>query len=334
MNDALLLGAAALVATAVFGYPVTSLLRRKEVGKEIYEYLREPAAGAGAAPRIAPEHHAAKAGTPTMGGVIILAAVFALTLAFNFFGRYSIAAPLCIMGALAALGFADDLGSLQGRPQRALPRRVKLAAFLAAGAAAGYGLYELLELGSVNVPWEGRRDLGLLYPAIVLAVVVLAAGGVAVTDGLDGLAAGAAAIAFAAYGAIALLQEQTYLGVFCFTVAGALAGFLWHNSYPARVFMGDTGALAAGGGLAAVAFMTGQWLLLPLIGIVFVLEGLSVGLQIGYYRLTGGKRILRMAPLHHHFEELGWSEVQVVQRFWLAGAAAAALGVVLATEAW
>ena len=239
------------------------------------------------------------------------------------------------MGALAALGLVDDLGSLQGREQRALNKRVKLAAFIAIGAASAYGLSELLEVShSVNVPWDRRRDLGDLYLAVVLGTVVLTAGGVAVADGLDGLVAGTAALAYGAYGVIALLQGQDYLGAFCFTVAGALLGFIWHNSYPARVFMGDTGALALGGGLAVVAFMTGHWLILPVIGAVFVADGASTYLQIGYYKLTGGKRIFRMAPLHHHFEKGGWSEVQIVNRFWATGAAGAALGIVLATEAW
>ncbi len=334
MIYALSVGAMTLVATALAGGPFVGALRRFNLGKEIYEYLREPVEGAqpGGAPRLAPEHHVAKAGTPTMGGLLILAGLLAFTFAANFFGRYSIAAPVIVMGSLAALGFVDDLGSLQGREQWALPRRLKLATFIAIGAAAAYGLYDLLDLSHVAVPYDGRHDLGVLYLALALVVVVLTAGGVAVTDGLDGLVAGTSAIAFAAYGAIALFQDQTYLGAFCFTVAGAALGFLWHNSYPARVFMGDTGALPLGGGLAVVAFMTGQWLVLPLIGIVFVLEGLSVGLQIGYFKLSGGRRILRMAPLHHHFEELGWHEVQVVQRFWLLGTLGAIVGVILALE--
>ena len=321
MNDALLLGVLALIATAIAGYPTISLLRRLKLGKEISEW--------------GPETHQVKAGTPTMGGLLIVAVIGAVTIAFNLFGRYSIAAPLGVMGALTLVGFVDDLGSLQGRPQRALNKRVKLVAFLAIGAASAYGLSELLEVShSVNIPWDRRRDLGDLYLAIVLGTVVLTAGGVAVADGLDGLIAGAAAFAYAAYGVIALLQGQDYLGAFCFTVTGALLGFIWHNSYPARVFMGDTGALALGGGLAIVAFMTGHWLILPVIGAVFVADGASTYLQIGYYKLTHGKRIFLMAPLHHHFEKGGWSEVQVVQRFWVAGAIGAALGIVLAREAW
>jgi phospho-N-acetylmuramoyl-pentapeptide-transferase len=318
MSDALLMGVAALVTTVIVGYPAIELLRRFKVGKEISEW--------------GPESHQMKAGTPTMGGLLVIGVIVVVTLAFNVFGRYSMAAPLGVMVCLTALGFVDDLGSLQGRPQHALTRRVKFVAFIGIGALAAWGLYDQLELGTINIPWEGRHDLGLLYIPVVMAVVVLTAGGVAVTDGLDGLVAGTAALAFGAYGVIGIVQEQTYIAAFCFTVGGTLLGFLWHNSYPARAFMGDTGALALGGGLAVIAFMTGQWLLLPVIGVIFVAEGLSDAIQIGYYKLTGGRRIFLMAPLHHHFEKLGWHEVQVVNRFWAVGAVGGALGVVLAME--
>jgi len=318
MIYALSLGAMTLVATAIAGGPFLEILRRLKVGKEISPW--------------GPQSHQVKAGTPTMGGLLILAAVVIFTAAANLLDRPSIGLPLAVMAALAALGFVDDLGSLRSRSQRALSKRAKFIAFLAIGLATAFGLYEGLELSSIDIPYNGQHDLAGWYVPIAVGVVVLSAGGIAVTDGLDGLAAGTSAIAYGAYGVIALSQEQTYLGAFCFTVAGAVLGFLWHNSYPARMFMGDTGALALGGGLATVSFMTGQWLVLPLIGIVFVLEGLSVYLQIGYYRLTGGKRILRMAPLHHHFEQIGWSEVQVVQRAWLLGLLGAILGVILALE--
>jgi len=189
-----------------------------------------------------------------------------------------------------------------------------------------------LELRSINVPYAGPFDIGPWYVPIAVTVVVLTAGGVAISDGLDGLVAGTTAIAFIAYGGIALWQEQTFLATFCFTVAGAVLAFLWYNSYPAQVFMGDTGALALGGALATVAFMSGHWLLLPLIGIVFLLEGASDVIQVAYFRWTGGKRLFKMAPLHHHCELLGWSEPQVVQRFWLLGALGALVGVLLAME--
>jgi phospho-N-acetylmuramoyl-pentapeptide-transferase len=320
MTDALLMGSIALIGTIAAGYPSISLLRRWKIGKEIYEG--------------GPETHQAKAGTPTMGGVFLVLVIVAVTLAGNLADRWSIGLPLLVLGCLSLLGLLDDMGSLQGRPQRALQRRVKLAAFLVIGAGAAIGLYEYLELSAVNIPYEGQRDLDWVYVPVAVFVVVFSAGGVAVNDGLDGLVAGSSAISFGAYGLIALYQEQEYLGAFSFTVAGALLGFLWHNSYPARVFMGDTGALALGGALAVVAFMTGQWLVLPLIGIVFVLDGASVGMQVIYYRLTGGKRIFRMAPLHHHFEQIGWSEVQVTQRFWVIQALGAALGTILALEVY
>jgi phospho-N-acetylmuramoyl-pentapeptide-transferase len=320
MIYALVLGAMTLAATVIAGYPAVGLLRRAEARKEISEW--------------APETHQAKAGTPTMGGLLIVLAVAAFTLAANFFGRYSIGLPLMAGGCLALLGFVDDLGSLQGRRQAALQRRVKLLAFIAVGVGAAIGLYESLDLRTVNIPYEGRQDLGWVYIPVAVGVIVLTAGGVAVTDGLDGLAAGTMAIAFAAYGILALHQEQTYLGAFCFTVTGACAGFLWHNAYPARVFMGDTGALALGGTLAVVAFMTGQWLVLPLIGVIFVIEGASVGLQVVYFRLTGGRRIFRKTPLHHHFEEGGWSEVQTTMRFWVIGLLGAFAGVALALEVY
>jgi phospho-N-acetylmuramoyl-pentapeptide-transferase len=318
MIYALSVGAMTLTATAIAGRPFAGLLRRLNVGKQISEW--------------GPESHQAKAGTPTMGGLLILAAVIAFSVAANLVGRQSIGLPLAVMAALGALGFLDDLGSLQDRVRDALNKRVKFFAFVAIGIAAALGLYEGLELSAANVPYAGRYDLGAWYIPIAVGVIVLTAGGVAVTDGLDGLAAGTSAIAFSAYGIIALIQDQTFLATFCFTVAGAVLGFLWYNSYPAQMFMGDTGALALGGGLATAAFMTGQWLILPLIGIVFVLEGASDVLQVAYYRLTGGKRIFHMAPLHHHFEKLGWSEPQVVQRFWLIGILGAVVGTILAME--
>jgi phospho-N-acetylmuramoyl-pentapeptide-transferase len=320
MIYALSVGAMTLTATAIAGRPFVELLRRLKAGKQISEW--------------GPESHQAKAGTPTMGGLLILAAVIGFSVAANLVGRQSIGLPLAVMAALGALGLLDDLGSLQSAKggRAALNKRVKFIAFVAIGIAAAFGLHEGLELSAANVPYAGRYELDAWYIPIAVGVIVLTAGGVAVSDGLDGLAAGTTATAFGAYGIIAIMQDQTFLAAFCFTVTGAVLGFLWHNSYPAQMFMGDTGALALGGGLATAAFMTGQWLVLPLIGIVFVLEGASDVLQVGYYRLTGGKRIFRMAPLHHHFEKLGWSEPQVVQRFWLIGILGAVVGTILAME--
>jgi phospho-N-acetylmuramoyl-pentapeptide-transferase len=150
------------------------------------------------------------------------------------------------------------------------------------------------------------------------------------TDGLDGLAGLIAATAFAAYGGIAILQGQDFVARFCFTITGALFGYLWFNVHPAQLIMGDTGSMALGAALAVVALMTGRWLLLPIIAIIPVSEALSVVIQILYFKATKGKRFFKMAPLHHHFELIGWSETQVVQRFWLVGLLFAILGFAIA----
>jgi len=159
---------------------------------------------------------------------------------------------------------------------------------------------------------------------------VATANAVNLTDGLDSLAGVCAAVAFACYGIIAHLQGQVPLVTFCFTVAGALLAFLWFNAHPALLFMGDAGSLSLGAALATVALMTGHILLLPVIGFVFVAEALSVILQVGYFKATGGRRLFNMAPLHHHFELHGWSETQVAQRFWLVSMISGMLGIALA----
>ncbi len=318
MTHALGAGGMALVASLVLGMPMVGFLRRWRVGKAVNPW--------------GPASHRAKEGTPTMGGVLIWGP--ALAVAAVEATRHSAASlPAIAMGALAFLGLVDDLGSLSGRRQWALNKRLKLLVLTAVGLGVALALYLWQGVDWVRVPGLGTYSLGAWIVPVGATVVALTAGGVAVTDGLDGLAAGLSAVAYAALGAVALLQGQEAVGAFALAVVGACLGFLWYNSHPAQVFMGDTGALALGGGLAAVALVTGQWLALPLVGIVFVLEGASVYLQVVYFRLTGGKRILRMAPLHHHLEALGWPEPKVVQRLWMLGALGAMAGVIFALEA-
>ncbi len=165
---------------------------------------------------------------------------------------------------------------------------------------------------------------------VAVLIIVGTSNAVNLTDGLDTLAGGLLALAFAAYGIIAFLQGQAYLVTLCFTTVGGLLAFLWYNAHPAQVFMGDTGALSLGALLAVVALMTGQWLLLPVVGLVFVAVASSVILQVGYFKLTHGKRLFRMAPLHNHFELMGWAETQIAMRFWVVGMVSALLGVGLA----
>jgi phospho-N-acetylmuramoyl-pentapeptide-transferase len=320
MAYSLSIGFVAFLVALAAGRPLVELLRRRRLGKAI------SADG--------PATHAAKAGTPTMGGLLILAVGLGLTLAANLYDDPAVLLPFGVGLAAGLMGLADDLLTLQGYERvEAHARSVMLAkvgGLTAIGLAAGLILYYPLEIRGLNIPHFGDSQIGLWFVPLAVGIVVATTSAVAITDGLDGLAAGTTALAFGAYGVIAALQGQEFLATFSFTMVGATLGFLWYNAHPARVFMGDTGALALGASLSVVALMTGWWLLLPLIGVVFVAEALSDVIQVGYFRLTGGRRVFRMSPLHHHFELVGWSEPQVVLRFWLAGMMGAMLGIALA----
>ena len=235
-----------------------------------------------------------------------------------------------MIGITGAAGFVDDLGTLQHRRQTGLSWRFKIGFLTLLGIGAAYVLYVHLDVQSINVPWQGKYELGLWYVPIAVAVIVGTTTAVAISDGLDALAGGTTLLAFIAYGVIAFIQGQQFVAAFAFIIAGANLGFLWYNAHPAMVIMGDTGALALGSSLAVVALMTGQWLVLPVIGAVFVMEALSDIIQVGYFKLSGGKRVFRRAPIHNHFEMGGWAETQVVTRFWLLGFAGAMLGVAFA----
>jgi phospho-N-acetylmuramoyl-pentapeptide-transferase len=209
--------------------------------------------------------------------------------------------------------------------------RTKFLVQLILGLATAWVLKFMLGVPDMFVPGiRGFFELGWFYVPIAAFVIVSMANAVNFTDGLDGLAGLIAATAFAGYGMIALNQHQVYLARYCFTLVGALFGFLWFNVHPAELIMGDTGSMALGSTLAVVALMTSQWVVLPMIAIIPLSEVLSVVIQIAYFRSTKGKRFFKMAPLHLHFELLGWSETQVVQRFWLIGLLAAMVGVGLA----
>jgi len=342
MPFALTLGAVSFLLAVIWGPPLIRLLRRWRIGKQI---------------RIeGPTTHQYKLGTPTMGGVMILVPVFVITVALNFanflsgfeagraFLAYfgfehgstligkSILVPLLVLIGFGALGTVDDIAGVRGWwGGGGLPARYKFAGQTLLALGTALGLHYALKLSVVGLP--GVRewvDIGWWYVPAATFVIVAMSNAVNFSDGLDGLAGSLAVLAFAAYGIIAYLQQQNPLLSFCFTVVGALLAFLWFNAHPADLFMGDTGSQALGATLAVVALMSGQWLLLPVIGAVFVAEVGSVTLQIAYFKLTKGKRLFKMAPLHHHFELLGWSETQVTQRFWLVGILVAMLGIALA----
>jgi phospho-N-acetylmuramoyl-pentapeptide-transferase len=321
MPMALSLGGITFALTVIWGGPLLQVLRRLGIGKQI---------------RIeGPRSHQSKLGTPTMGGLLVIIPVVVITLLLNtvsilgrsLLGR-SILLPLGAMLAFAALGAVDDWLGLHGRPLRV---REKLAAECVMALIVAIGLKYVLNVPGAFLPGvPGYFDLGLGYLPVAVLVIVSSTNAINITDGLDGLAGLVAATAFVAYALIAGIQGQVFLVRFCFTVVGALFAFLWYNAYPAQMFMGDTGSLDIGALLGVVALMTAQWALLPLIAIIPASETLSVILQVVFFRWTKGRRLFRMAPLHHHFELLGWSETQVVQRFWLMGLLAAMVGVALA----
>lgn len=311
----------AFVITLIIGRPIVTLLRTKKAGKQIR------AEG--------PASHMVKSGTPTMGGIMISTTVVLLTVVFNLAGRLSMLLPIGILVATAVLGAIDDRQSLIGAQKHGMSARRKFGWQLAIATVAAVILYLPdpwgLGLHHVYIPFVGRYSIGLLYVPIAILTIVGMSNGVNLSDGLDSLAGGLTAIAFVAIGVIAYQQGQLGVVTLSFTMVGALLGFLWFNAHPAQVFMGDTGALALGATMAVAAFMTGQWLLLPIVGFVFVAETFSVILQVLYARRTGGKRIFRMAPLHHHFElQEGWSETQVTIRFWIFGMMAGLVGTALA----
>lgn len=322
---ALALSGLSFMMTVIWGGPLLRILRYFKIGKLIRME--------------GPSHHLAKMGIPTMGGVMIVLPVTMLTillnavsiLGLNVLGR-SVILPLLVLVSFSVLGAIDDWEGIRG-PRRGLGMRArtKLLLQIILAIGIGYGLKYVLDVPELF--WfagEGSIDLGGWYIPIAVFLIVGMSNAVNFTDGLDGLAGLISATAFAAFGGIALLQGQIFLARFSFTIVGALFGFLWFNVHPAALIMGDTGSLSLGATLAVVALMTGQWLLLPIIAIIPVCEALSVILQVGYFKITKGKRLFKMAPFHHHFELIGWSETQVVQRFWLVGLLSAMLGIGLA----
>jgi phospho-N-acetylmuramoyl-pentapeptide-transferase len=320
MAVSLALAGLAFIVTIIIGRPVVILLRQKKVGKQI---------------RIeGPQTHMVKTGTPTMGGIMISLSVVLITAVFNLAGRLSMLLPIAVLLAAGFLGAVDDRMNLVGGSRSGMTARFKFAWLSAFGIVAALILHLPAPMGlglhHIYVPFFGQYSIGMAYPVIAALAIIGTANAVNLTDGLDTLAAGTAAIAFVSYGIIAFVQGQVGIVTFCFTMVGALMGFLWFNAHPAQVFMGDTGALAIGAALATSAFMTGQWLLLPVVGFVFMAETISVILQVGYFKLTKGKRIFKMTPLHHHFEMIGWSETQVTMRFWMIGTMSGLIGIALA----
>ncbi|MCA0455746.1 MAG: phospho-N-acetylmuramoyl-pentapeptide-transferase [Chloroflexi bacterium] len=335
---AITVGGVSFLLAVIWGGPFVEILRRLKIGK-----LIQPVLG---------EAHQKKMGTPTMGGILIVVPVVLISLGLNLVNVIrtvtgaSILLPLVVMVGFGVLGMVDDWEGIQrsqGRPLgEGISPRAKLAGqiILAAGVALMISFYDggFQFANQVIIPLLPFPIAipPLLFVPITMFYIIGMSNAINFTDGMDGLAGIISASAFAAYGVIAYLQGQIFLTQFCFLLVGACFAFLWFNAHPAQLFMGDAGSLALGATLGTIAIMTGQWLLLPVIAIVPVVETISVILQVGYYKrtkdpVTGlGKRLFRIAPIHFHFQKGGWSETQVVQRFWLIGLLAAIFGVALA----
>jgi len=336
---ALTVGAIAFLLGVIWGGPFVEILKRLKIGKLIRIELGEM--------------QQKKVGTPTMGGIMIVLPVALVALGLNLVSLIrnlsgsnvpnvtgaSILLPIAVLVGFSLLGAVDDWEGIQrsrGPIGEGLSGRVKFAAqiVLASIAAVIISLYQggFSFANQINIPLLpiSIPVSPIIFIPIAVIIIVGFSNAVNFTDGMDGLAGIITASAFAAYGVIAFLQGQVPLTQLCFIMVGACFAFLWYNAHPAQLFMGDTGSLALGATLGTVAVMTGQWLLLPIIAIVPVAEVISVILQVAYFKATGGQRLFRMSPLHHHFELGGWSETQIVQRFWLVGLLSAMVGIALA----
>lgn len=284
-----------------------------------------------------PQSHLSKKGTPTMGGAFILLSILISCLLWGDLHQASLWLALFVMIGFGAIGWIDDYRKLVLKNSKGLPAKWKYFWQSVIAILAVYFLYQ-----SNSLPWSTQLivpfmksytiHLGLLFPLLSYFVIVGSSNAVNLTDGLDGLAIVPIAMVAGALGVFAYASSNVVdahyltlpyianvgeLTIFCAAIAGAGLGFLWYNSYPAEVFMGDVGSLALGASLGIVSIIIRQELVLLIMGGIFVIETLSVILQVGYFKYSGGKRIFRMAPIHHHFELKGWSEPKVIVRFWI-----------------
>jgi len=277
-----------------------------------------------------PQSHMIKWGTPTMGGLLIILVVLGIFLALRWPLQGGIIAPIATLALVGLLGGVDDY--LNARTGEGIRARQKLLWQTVVAVFVAWQIQSTYGITGIRVPFIGDVFIEpYVYVPFAAFAIVAASNGVNITDGLDGLSGGTLAFAFVSFMIIALLNvpAQPNIAFLCALIIGALLGFLWFNVHPAQVFMGDSGSLSLGATLAVIALITGQILVLPLIGLIFVVETMSDIIQIGYFKLSGGKRVFRMAPLHHHFELGGWDEEKITLRFWIVGILAGLLGLTL-----
>jgi phospho-N-acetylmuramoyl-pentapeptide-transferase len=305
----------AFLATIAWAPPLIEALRRFKFGKQI---------------RLeGPSTHLVKRGTPTMGGIlfVVTPVVLALTLAPDRVAVLPAVVGMLLFGGAGAL---DDYANTKSKQGLGFQVRYKFLWHGALAVALAVWLSLVPGLARQNLPGGASLDLGMAFIPLVAVAIFATTAGVNIVDGLDGLAGGSSIFAFGSYLVLGLTAGVAAPAVVSALVVGALLAFLWYNVHPAGVFMGDTGALALGAALAIVAVQTHWLFLLPVIGFVFVVDLVSVILQVGYFRLTRGRRLFSMSPIHHGFEKDGWPETLVVGRFWVLGALASAVGVALA----
>lgn len=306
------------VLTPIF----TNFLYRHKLGKRIRDSKSAPIMSA---------MHAHKAGTPTMGGILIWVTVAILTLLFNL-KRSATWLPLFSLVATGLVGAVDDLWNIRGRGPNGggLRFRDKFLIYAVIAALGAWWFYSKLEWNSIHLPGLGDFVIGWWYIPVFVLTLVWMAFASNETDGLDGLAGGIFALAFASYAIISLAEGKTELAAFCGTIMGALLSFLWFNIPPARFFMGDTGSMALGMTLGVIAALTNTIIPLFIITIVFSIEGLSFIIQFVSKKLRNGKKVFISSPLHHHLEAIGWPESKITMRFWVLGAVSATVGLMIA----
>jgi len=329
------LTAASFVVTILWTPALTHFLYKYKLGKQIRDAAETP---------VYSRLHAKKSGTPTMGGVLIwgttlgMAVILAALAAwvdgfwdkFSFLTRRETLLPLGALVASALVGLVDDYYNVRrlGAHGGGLRVRHRLFIYTAIAAVGAWWFFYKLDWDLIRLPFVGDFNLGWWFIPLSIAIMVATSFSVNETDGLDGLAGGTLLTSFGAYGAIAFSQGRFDLAAFCGVIIGALLAFLWFNIPPARFFMGDTGAMSLGVTLGIVALLTNSLLLLPVIGLIFVIESLSVLIQTASKKLRG-KKIFISTPIHHHFEAIGWPESKIVMRFWVISGVSAVVGVIL-----
>jgi phospho-N-acetylmuramoyl-pentapeptide-transferase len=328
-------GLAFVIALALAPWFILQLQKLK-MGKQIREVATD-----GKVAKLFHALHIGKAGTPTMGGILIWGTtliVLGLSRILSYMGvidhslinRKETYLPIFTLVTMGLLGALDDYLNIKGigksKGLNVKPKFFWLTLFAALGA---YWFYFKLGYDQIHIPGIGDYFIGAWYIPLFILVIISTANAVNITDGLDGLAAGLAVIAFASFGGLAFLKGLFLLAAFCGIIAGATLGFLWFNIPPARFYMGDTGSLALGATLGVIAMLTDSVLILPFVGFVFVIETLSVIIQLTSKKLRGGKKVFHIAPIHHHFEHIGWPESQITMRFWMLGAIVAGFGLIL-----